>query len=846
MADKKIYVTGASGAPFATADTDQAKDVLAAGGSVISADEAAALSSAQKTQAEVQQKYGTLGAAAAGAASGLTLGLAPGIATAMGLVDQDTMMALQNTGAFTAGDIAGTLAPALFTGGESLAARGALAGEELAGRGLMGTMMGLTPAGLMAGAGGLSERFAARFLPETGRIGQKALSMAARGATEGALINMGHTIGDNLVQNKPLAAESILASGMDGALFGGLLGGGLGAVSGVGSLVGEKLPGAVSGRIAGKELSATARYLGMTEDQILQAQSTEGGLKRVLDEYRKVLTDEGSGVTYGSRPAAIRETASRQGQIYKLQLDDAVQEASKIGGLSAAPAASRVIGRMETEILNPRVGSIGEKEARRFVGGIADEINVGLNSGEKVGGIPGKPRNLKPPKQPKKSGGEWAFKEDGEWRVGSKEEAFASYDSEMAKWKERVANQKGSSIQKERVSPVSSLEDWVKSRDMLDARIKSGKYTGMDAQMAKEALRIVDNEIDASLSGIDQKLADKFMASRAGLEMARSLEETVGKKAAQELLGHTATFTPRDLAVFGGQAALGHPGVGMAWMAVKGLGRHINKWIEPAMAESAYQASIGTKAAGATQNAQFKIGDSIRKFFRSSSAGTRKAAATGRAISKRETKKMDRASFEAAFTRAEQLISQQHQQRVSEALQGISNQGYEELAKHIGLTNMRAVQYLRSIMPPRRLANHMGSLRAYPKIHGMDMQEFKFLRATEGITSPFAILDKLEDGSASRDEVRAMKYVYPELHAEIVQESMRQIMEMKADGRYMPMDKIANLGIVLDSQIDTMLQPDRISAIQQSFAAPPGPKPSNPPEQPFTSQSLQTPIDAMG
>jgi hypothetical protein len=89
--------------------------------------------------------------------------------------------------------------------------------------------------------------------------------------------------------------------------------------------------------------------------------------------------------------------------------------------------------------------------------------------------------------------------------------------------------------------------------------------------------------------------------------------------------------------------------------------------------------------------------------------------------------------------------------------------------------------------------------------------------------------------------------VYPEIHAELVQETTQQIWEMKSQGKYLTMDKVTQLGIVLDAPVDSILEQSRISSIQASFIPPEQPQDAPPPMpagQPI-GPALMTPLDQM-
>lgn len=731
---------------------------------------------------KAQQDYGDVGAAGMGAFSGLTLGLGPGVAAALGFLDPNSLSALQETGAYTAGDIAGTVAPAIFSGGESLGLRG-----------LMGSALRATPAGLMNLAGSASERLAGRLLPGLGRLGAPAVKMAARGAVEGGLINLGHTVGDSLIQNKPLSAEALWASGVDGALAGGLMGGGLGLVGGMGQAITERLPSTLGGAAKGtseKGLGITARRIGMTEGEVAAAKEA-GGLGETLKNYRSVLDKEGSGVTYSSGTGAIREAAGRAGGVAEKVRSSVVDALDKEASL-AVPRVERLAGAIQKEVVDP------------------------------VRAVP---------------------------ILGQQAEGFAR---KLTSAMERIEPEliKGSGMRE-----AGSWKHWIAARDALADGIEKGTYSGVNQKFAQDTLRVLDQEIHSAMEAAGEKigqpdLAKNFWGANSDLKYAKELQKTVGRKEAAEILAHESTFTPRDIGVMGAMGiGLGKPGLALGWATAKAVGRRLNGWAEPALAEMAFQRSIGARAAAAEQTAKFRIRESVRNFFSNAGKTAQKGYSVKRAEDRgRSVSHYSRADFEKAVSRAEALVSGGHQQRVADLLQGLIQNNYGELAKSIGETNQRAVEYLQANMPPRRAAKALLQLRAEPKIHGMDMKEFKFIRQHTGVTDPFALLDKLENGALSRDEVRAMKYVYPELHSQIVYSAMEHIQEMKASGGHLPMDKIVNLGLILDAPIDSMLDSSRVSAIQASFipAAPPQDQ-QQPPQQaqPFTAQTLQTPVDAL-
>jgi hypothetical protein len=311
-----------AGLPWKAPTPSAQTSMLEAGGTPITPGQAQASAKAAADMAYVDQNWGMGGKFAAGVGSGLTLGLGPGVAAAMGWADPGHIRAAQTSSLFGAGDVAGTVLPALLSGGESLALRA-------------------TPAGLMELAGGGVERLFAGSAGLLGKGASTPLRLAARGATEGALINLGHTIGDSLIDNKPLAAEALAASSAEGALFGGLLGGGaglLGSLARTGIEAAESLPR----RMAGSGAKAEARVA----ERLGADVGTDSG---TLKSYIK---HAGGDI---SRPfSEMAENVKVSKSSYETMRKEAITELSEQAP-QAAPSIDRVFSRLDTDIVGSRV-----------------------------------------------------------------------------------------------------------------------------------------------------------------------------------------------------------------------------------------------------------------------------------------------------------------------------------------------------------------------------------------------------------------------------------------------------------------------------------------------------------
>jgi hypothetical protein len=335
----KTYAIGPSGTVLANTPEQEA-DIAAAnlrGYESVSKEEAFGLAKADANKKYVDENWGTVGQAALGVADGLTLGLGPSLASRAGMLDRGHLEAAQQSGAFGVGEGLGFLAPMLLSGGSAAAGEGAVAAAS---KGVVGRALAASPAGLLGGAGGIAERAMARLIPEAGllgKVGDGALKMAARGATEGALMNVAHQTSEGIIANKPLSAQALWASGVDGALFGGLIGGALGGAGGVLSRgvefsagTGSKLGSKSSDRTAGIAL----KRIGM--DPAVSA-ATDGGTTGALRSIKDLM--EKGETSFSAPTGAIRESMKRVSS----ELSDVASSALKELGTIRKPGIDPIL-----------------------------------------------------------------------------------------------------------------------------------------------------------------------------------------------------------------------------------------------------------------------------------------------------------------------------------------------------------------------------------------------------------------------------------------------------------------------------------------------------------------------
>ncbi len=790
--EPQFYKLG--GLPWKASDDEQLSQATGLGGQVISREEAQAGQAARDNLDYVDANWGAAGKAGMGALSGLSLGLAPGLLAQAGIVDPGHIQAAQTSGLYTMGDVAGTMLPAILSGGESIGARGAL-----------GSALRLSPAGLLELAGSGTERLLGGVLGESagvlGRLGQAPLKMAARGATEGALINLGHTVGDNLIQNKPLSAEALAASGIDGALFGGLIGGTLGTVGSLGSMAVDsvgKIPKALIGTGARAE-GMVARNLGVEANSLEAAANTPGGRKGYLREVNDTLKPHGGGV--GETPNVNLQAAKGALETSNAIRNDVLAELDR-SAVVGAPSLERVFARLDAEVHMPHAGTAAEFSTQKVVAGVKAQL-----------------------------------------------ESLSPVRGHVVPVPDAMGNLPKSGMSAEVSREAPTWTNWAKSRDFLAKDLHGNPIKA-------EILTIVDSEIrtamehaSTTLPGLEG-LSEKFAAASTRVKIAEEMEKVLGAKVAEDVLSSRPAITAAEGGAAAGMVAMNHPAAALGYLSAKGIGRLAGASIDNAMARMAYDSSIGASAAEATMNVKNTIGSGLRNFFKTAA----KAPATGAKVVRSEykttgSKGYDRQALEDSASRTEQLVSQNHQDRVRRYAENLAEQGYKQYAAALLGVNARAVQYMMWNQPARAATKGMSSMRKMPASIVPTMKEYKYMRISKAVSSPFSILDDMNNGSLSRDAVQAVKYVYPEIHNEIVAEATNQIYEMKAAGKFMPMDKIASLGVALDSPIDPALETEYVGAVQVALNQPPpgdqgsqGPAPG--PQMAMTAQDtgLMTPF----
>ena len=140
-------------------------------------------------------------------------------------------------------------------------------------------------------------------------------------------------------------------------------------------------------------------------------------------------------------------------------------------------------------------------------------------------------------------------------------------------------------------------------------------------------------------------------------------------------------------------------------------------------------------------------------------------------------------------------------------------------AAGVGAVATRALTYLASVAPkgwtPQGLLNGEADTRYSPH----DLSAWH--RTSEAIKNPSAVVENAKHGSLSRDGIKAIQFVYPNLYEEMRQHAQAEIAAMKTSGKLakMPYEQKLALNTLLQLETDDTTRRPFIDAVQASKAA---------------------------
>jgi hypothetical protein len=787
-AGASVHMRDESGAPVTVAP-DQLHSAVEAGFSFEDPAEAATR--------QAKREHGTLGqqgiAALEGAARGATLGLSDvALTSVLGDDYREGARARREANPLTAGgsEIAGAIAPALLSGGESALASGAR----------------LTPAGLAARAGSAAERLVAggtAGLREGGtwaRMAARAAEVGTSGAVEGALYGAGNEASRAALEGTDLTAEKVLAGMGHGALFGAVTGAGLGALeSGVGTVAGKVL-GSKSIRDRARELAdesalKAAGFQGSDFRRLAGRKVGEAADERVAEVGQELLNYkfrsgplEGQKLFTGAKKAedliddisfAKNEIGEQLGAVRKQ-----VDEISRVNPELAVDAGA-YLKRVNDEVLDPLRASNSPTVRAK-----ADRVEAELQLlTDRVTAPPIEVRG-----------------------IGLREREPLSF---------------------------AELEQF--RRDLRDV-IQPPKPTGgglpaavpEHAAALEKAERILADELD---KGVERALTSTGADASRFKDLKREYGafadlESVANKAAKQQLGNRAV-SPSDYAA-GLSMAVGMLASGnVAGLAIGGASAFAHKLLRER------GRSVIAQLADRVANVDSRLLGSIKNLVGEAAKTPRRAA---------QIYDLDE-RYKRAETAVQQFQDPQRAMRMLAAPVHDIAQSHPDLAGAIQSTLQGDYLYLSKQMPAQltRASHSLTPVAAASKARVPQAAKTKFVNIVEAIADPASVAEELTRGQVPREKIEALKARRPEIFAQMRTLVIQHVSNHKQE---IPFLQRVRLSLAFDFDGDKSLDPATISAIQAGNQTPvtePGqqepeaPKPSGPSVSAKVAESMALP-----
>lgn len=266
--------------------------------------------------------------------------------------------------------------PIVADAAAKVAATDAEAGARVYGKGVIRQAVEtslLGPQRLVTGAGQAVEDAVSRIVgkeAETalGRVAQKAVASAARGAVEGGAYNVGSEIGHQFLQDDPeLNGERLASAWFNGALLGGAFGGGLGVLSqgskeALNRVVGKEGVAAYLSEKAGEHMWHAA---GPTKRMTAEAERYAGGVAKVGNFIRQDAVE-----LLGKTPSTREELVQLAGLMQEKHtkgLDNVIDRLDSSGLKGERPKVGDILKDVDKVIaeLRERAAPTGQLEGLR-------------------------------------------------------------------------------------------------------------------------------------------------------------------------------------------------------------------------------------------------------------------------------------------------------------------------------------------------------------------------------------------------------------------------------------------------------------------------------------------------
>jgi hypothetical protein len=717
----------------------------------------------------LEERFGPVGgrllSASAGVARGLTFGLSDQALRHAG-VESDTLRTLDEGAPefSTGGQVVGSLAPLLLSGGASAAAEGVSAAGAL-------------PRGVAA-LGSLAGKGAARALAPRGssllaKVGTKAIEHGVGGAVEGAAYGAGHALTEDALGRADLNAESLIANVGLGALVGG---GASGLLGGLGFAVGQGLRGGA--KMARDRLSASGSIgdwlEGIAGDRALKA--TLGQQKRAFtqledknltEKAKKYLLEDlglGSASTldsFGNTTEKIAEKLAARRSSLGEELEGIVARMDEATASEPLARVSprQVASRIKEKIL-PKIDKSAQRSAYETIERYADDLAAEGNAG-------------------------LSFAEAAKKRAAT--QANANYDS---------------------ANPGPLREQWAGVarlwNDTIDETAEPvlkglGEKAGKAYKKAREEFALVQRLTDYAENRVQGNAANRFVSpSDYGIGAAvgvasggaSGLVAAAGHKLMRERGGAMAAAAAYKLSRL--------EGIGKAAEAVAGrIGRSLDDFV------AGRRRGEGGRFLSKRSSAPLPIAaTSLAGVSFGAPAGVQPQALSRRDAAKQRSKELA------------QLMADPG--RVADRI-AASTAGLDEAAPNIAtqaaLVATKALQFLHAKAPKSTQSTHT----AQPLLDDWepsDAEASQFERYMKAALDPVSVLDDLANGTITQEGAETLRELYPQLREMALGTIAAKLSESR---ERLPYADRVNLSILFGVPADDTMRPEFIARLQKTW-----------------------------
>ena len=711
---------------------------------------------------EMDEKYGdsSIRTFLESAASSATFGLSDQAYAALGDDFKEALRERRKRNELAAfgGEVAGIVGPALLSGGSSLIAKGAgVAGKGIATAAKAGTTVEkLTASGLK------------KLIKDSGKkkfardVLKKSVEKGAGSAVEGTFYGVGELIEENALGNAEFNAENLAAYGGKGALFGGLVGGSLGGIGQSVSIVVPKIKG--------------SKIVGMGVEKI--------------DNFRQNMTNP----TYN----AMKLAGFADDKIEKIILEQPVM----------AKNMPEVIGKvMRSEGLAKSLASNTSllSNSRKYLEKVGDKIGKTVK----------------------------AMDDD----IVDKS-VFPTYSSVAQKQidsleglKKKFQKPDGSALNKEAVSYIKKIDDEINSlfeKDLLNKK----PYTASELQNMKIKYHKLGRYDKTGMPTVKDDI-NRVMGKAVRDELvdfAGKVDSPLGKQLSQELTDYSSlvTFVKEFNKKIGGQTnfprlrdiffGLGAFGAGVDPVSAAGAAAMTSAF---ARSDLKNKLMVLTDIERSNVKVQQKISSSISKFFKGKKFDKLPALSatllTGNPLARKTENEIaigrPKDEREAIKNMADNIDKikdnpvYMSKLMMDANLQSSAPQTYQQLRQVAG----RAFVFLDSKLPRKTQNVNPFIKKSYPI---SDQEIYKFKRYVQAVQNPMSVMKDLNGGVLSREGIEAVRYVYPNLYAEIQSKVYDSLEKSGGETTY---KQRLQLGILMDLPTDLSLEPMSIQGLQSFY-----------------------------